>query len=187
MSESLPVDVPRFKELELVLGGFHLRQMHESDKELILKNYNEDLIQRWMGIASPFLEENFTNWLAFQRADQERGGGIWWVIEQDGVALGQIWFRRQKWAEKISEIGYLAFPESRGKGMIPFLTRELAKLALLEYKMNRVEIWCDKDNVNSGRAALKAGFTYEGTMRKALYQRGVGLDSNVYSMIAEDL
>ena len=187
MSEPLKADVQRFSELELDLGEFHLRPMLESDKELILKNYNEELIQRWMGIASPFLEDNFTNWLAFQRADQERGGGIWWVIEQDGIPLGQIWFRRQKWADKISEIGYLAFPESRGKGMIPFLTRELAKLALLKYQMNRVEIWCDKENVNSGRAAEKAGFTYEGTMRKALFQRGVALDSNVYSMIAEDI
>ncbi|MEN9714507.1 MAG: hypothetical protein RLZZ164_1171 [Actinomycetota bacterium] len=183
----MSAETKQFDILELDLGPYHLRQARESDRDELVKQYNEELIVKWMGLASPFLDENFEPLLKFFAADQERGGGCWWVIEQDGVIQGQIWFRRQDWTWKKSELGYMAFAPSRGKGMIPFLVRQLAEIALKDYGMNRVEICCATDNENSSRAAEKAGFKYEGISRKEHIQRGVALDQKIYSLIAEDL
>lgn len=94
--------------------------------------------------------------------------------------------KNQNWDEKISEIGYLAFPLARGKGMVPFLVKELAKIVLLDYKMNRVEIRCDPKNSNSGRAAEKAGFTFEGTLRNSKMYRGDPSDTQIFSPIPSD-
>lgn len=187
MADEARTEPQRFDIVELDLGPYHLRQMRESDRAEMLKHYNEELIVKWMGLAHPFLDENFDALVSFFKADQEQGGGCWWVIEQDGVIQGQIWFRRQDWRWKKSEIGYMAFPESRGKGMIPFLTRQLAEIALRDYKMNRVEIICAVDNENSSRVAEKAGFKFEGVLRKVHIQRGEALDQKLYSLIAEDL
>ena len=53
--------------------------------------------------------------------------------------------------------------------------------------MERVEIWHSAENLPSGRAAEKAGFTYEGTMRRFSRNLGEVTDNSVLSMIKDDL
>lgn len=182
-----PVRLSRFEMLDIKIGQYRLRQLTENDEELILRNFAEEAFQKWMGMPIPFLKENFQNFLKFSQDQYINGLGVWWVIEEDGVPLGQIWLMRQDWFEKKTEIGYLAYPEARGKGMIPFLTRELTKKLLLEYKMERVELTTHSLNDTSGHVAKKAGFKFEGTLRRVKKYREDIIDMNLYSMIASDL
>jgi len=181
-----PVRLNRFEMLDIKIGQYRLRQLTADDEELILKNFAEEAFQKWMGMSIPFLSEHFANFLTFSQNQYLSGVGIWWVIEEDGVPMGQIWIFCQDWIEKKSEIGYLAYPEARGKGMIPFLTRELTKKLLFEYKMERVELWTHSKNDTSGHVAKKVGFIFEGTHRRVKNYRGVVSDFNQYSMIASD-
>lgn len=71
--------------------------------------------------------------------------------------------------------------------MIPFLTRQLTEIAILEYKMNRVEIRCHVGNFNSSRVAEKVGYKYEGILRNAMIHRGNVCDVKIYSFTKEDL
>jgi ribosomal-protein-serine acetyltransferase len=181
-----PVRLSRFEMLDINIGPYRLRQLTENDEELILKNFAEEAFQKWMGMPIPFLKENFLNFLKFSQDQYLNGVGLWWVIEEDGAPLGQIWLMRQDWIEKKTEIGYLAYPEARGKGMIPFLTRELTRKLLLEYEMERVELTTHSLNDTSGHVAKKAGFRLEGTMRRVKKYRDDIIDMNLYSMIASD-
>jgi len=181
-----PSRLSRFEICDLTIGQYHLRQLTEDDEELILSKFSDTEIQRWMGLPIPFLKENFENFLKFSQNQYLHGLGIWWVIEEDGKPMGQIWLHQQDWFEKKSEIGYLAYPEARGKGMIPFLTRELTKRVLFDHGMERVELMTHSDNETSGHVAKKAGFTFEGTMRRSKNYRNEMVDFNLYSMIASD-
>jgi RimJ/RimL family protein N-acetyltransferase len=181
-----PVRLSRFEMLDINIGPYRLRQLTADDEELILKNFADEAFQKWMGMPIPFLRENFLNFLTFSQNQYLSGMGIWWVIEENGVPMGQIWIFSQDWYEKKSEIGYLAYPEARGKGMIPFITRELTKKLLFEYKMERVELWTHSENDTSGHVAKKVGFVFEGTHRRIKNYRGEVVAYNQYSMIASD-
>lgn len=181
-----PIRLSRFEMRDINIGQYRLRQLTAGDEELLIKYYAEEAFQKWMGMPIPFLSENFANFLQFCDNQYLNGLGIWWVIEENGVPMGQIWIFSQDWYEKKSEIGYLAYPEARGKGMIPFITRELTKKLLFEYKMERVELWTHSKNDRSGHVAKKAGFIFEATHRRKKHYRGEISDFNQYSMIASD-
>lgn len=181
-----PVRLSRFEMLDIEIGQYRLRQLTADDEELILRNFADKEFEKWMGMPIPFLKENFQNFLAFSENQYKSGLGIWWVIEEAGIPMGQIWLMYQDWYEKKTEIGYLAYPEARGKGMIPFLTRELTKKLLLEYRMERVELTTHSENHRSGYVAKKAGFKFESTQRRKKNYRNEVIDLNLYSMIASD-
>ena len=181
-----PVRLNRFEMLDIRVGNYRLRQLTADDEELLIKQFDEEAFQKWMGMPIPFLSENFSNFLKYSQNQYLSGMGIWWVIEEDGKPMGQIWIFKQDWIENKSEIGYLAYPEARGKGMIPFITRELTKKLLFEYKMERVELWTHSKNDTSGHVAKKVGFVFEGTHRRLRKYREDVADFNQYSMIASD-
>lgn len=182
-----PLRLNRFEIRDITIGNYRLRQLTADDEELILKNFADEAFQKWMGMPIPFEKQDFLNFLNFSNNQYKSGLGVWWVIEEDGVPMGQIWIMFTDWIQKKTEIGYLAYAEARGKGMIPFLTRELAKKMLLEYKFERVELTTHSENHTSGHVAKKAGFVFEATQRRKKIYRGDVIDHNIYSMIASDL
>lgn len=64
------------------------------------------------------------------------------------------------------EIGYWVDERHQGKGLVSEAAAALAKHALTELALSRVEIHCDPDNAASNRVAEKLGFTREGLLRK---------------------
>lgn len=64
------------------------------------------------------------------------------------------------------EIGYWIDERHQGKGLVSEAAAALAKHALTDLALSRVEIHCNPDNVASNRVAEKLGFTREGVLRK---------------------
>ena len=73
--------------------------------------------------------------------------------------------------------------EARGKGYGPLAMRMLADYLFEHTKVNRVEGSCDVENLPSQRAMLKAGYTYEGTLRKAQWRHGAFHDLMYFSRL----
>ncbi len=81
------------------------------------------------------------------------------------------------------QFGISLAPEARGKGYGPIAMRLVADYLFEHTKVNRVEGSCDSENVPSQRAMVKAGFTYEGTIRKAQWRRGAYHDLMYFSRL----
>ncbi|MFN7698303.1 MAG: GNAT family N-acetyltransferase [Deltaproteobacteria bacterium] len=64
------------------------------------------------------------------------------------------------------EIGYWIDERHEGKGFVTEVAAALAKHALTDLALGRVEIHCDPENGPSNRIAEKLGFTREGLLRK---------------------
>ncbi len=64
------------------------------------------------------------------------------------------------------EIGYWIDERHQGKGLITEAAAALAKHALTDLALSRVEIHTNPDNAASNRVADKLGFTREGVLRK---------------------
>ena len=81
------------------------------------------------------------------------------------------------------QFGISLLPEVRGRGYGPQAIRLLADYLFEHTNVNRVEGSCDVENVPSQRAMLKAGYTYEGTIRKAQWRHGAYHDLMLFGRL----
>jgi len=177
----------RFTHDELKFGEFDLRPLINEDVEWALAAFNDEGFAQWMGFPSPYEAKDFEATLQRMSRFKADGYGMNWVIERDGVPQGMIACHHTDWKYKRTEIGYGAFAASRGTGVIPTVLRQLVEFLFKEYGFERIEVRSDVKNISSRRAAEKAGFTFEGELRRNFINLGEVTDDAIFSVIQADL
>nr|WP_245780802.1 GNAT family protein [Gracilibacillus orientalis] len=84
---------------------------------------------------------------------------------------------------KKAEIGYVLNKNYWGNGFASEAIKEVIKFGFESVHLNRIEGGCDTDNIGSGKVMLKAGFEYEGTLRKNEFIKGEFRDTKVFSIL----
>ncbi len=161
-----------------------LIEQDDLDKIIMLQS---DVVQ-----SGEFLPPRMMNGVMYKKDFQETGFwkqdfGILLITNKEGRILGDISFGKGVEYLPGYEIGYTIFKrEDRGKGY----TSEALKLFsayLFELKpIHRLEVHADMENIGSRRVAEKSGFTFEGTKREAVFNRGVYSDLAIYSMLRQE-
>ena len=177
----------RFTHKDLQLGEFTLRQLVEADSTWLIPFWNDEAVQKWMSVPAEFGEKEFTSTLARFKAMVRNGTGINWVVERDGVPVAMLACHSTDWKLKATEIGFATIPAHRGQGIMPAVLAQLGEFLLEQYGFERIEIQADTANAGSRRTAEKAGFTFEGELRRRFLNNGALTDDAVYSMIKDDL
>ena len=101
-----------------------------------------------------------------------------------GAALGTLALMRHEPGHGVIEVGDIAF--SRALQRTPAATEAqflLMRHVFDELGYRRYEWKCDSLNAGSRRAALRLGFTYEGTFRQAVVYKGRNRDTAWFSML----
>jgi RimJ/RimL family protein N-acetyltransferase len=98
-----------------------------------------------------------------------------------GVGLNQV-----NRIYRCANLGYWVRSSRAGHGVASSAARLAARYGLEELGLQRIEILAATGNHASQRAALKAGATREGVLRKRLLVNGEAQDAVVYSFVAED-
>jgi hypothetical protein len=86
-----------------------------------------------------------------------------------------------------AEIGYWTAPAARGRGVAAVAVDAGCRWAFAALPVDRIELCHAVENTASGRVAQKAGFTYEGHLRRS-YRYGDGLehDELLWSRLSDD-
>jgi RimJ/RimL family protein N-acetyltransferase len=84
-------------------------------------------------------------------------------------------------------MGYWVVPRARGRGLATRAVTLLARWALRETEIARVEAWVEPENKTSQKALLAAGFTREGVLRSFLCFEVRRADAAVFSLIRSDM
>src|ERR1700691_5422626 len=84
-----------------------------------------------------------------------------------GRIVGSISVFHADWDTRSAEIGYGVRADQRGKGYAPEALAAVAKWALTDGGLQRAWLSTIAENTASQRAAKKAGFRLEGTLRRA--------------------
>jgi RimJ/RimL family protein N-acetyltransferase len=87
----------------------------------------------------------------------------------------------------VGEFGYWAAPEARGRGYTSRALGLLARWALDELRLPRLQLGTLPGNTASERVAEKAGFSREGVLRSYLDQRGERRDVLMWSLLPGEL
>jgi ribosomal-protein-serine acetyltransferase len=156
------------------------------DLHEVLKREHEHLLI-WM--PWPDLEKTLGDRREFIRGwiqQETDGDGFQTAILHRGELAGSVGFHGIDHANLSTSIGYWLAEKHQGKGIMTRACEALVDYALVELKLNRVEIRCATENTRSRAIPERLGFIREGVLRQVqqLHERYV--DHVVYAMLAED-
>ena len=168
---SFPDDVPTLTD-----GIVTLRAHHEGDLDALLEQAADPLMVEWTTVpvpSTPQTSRHFATEIvpAGWREDQAWAFAVE-ALDYDGVArfCGTVELRSE--GERRAEIAYGAHPWARGRGVIVRALDLLLDWGF-EQKDLRTVIWrANRGNWASRKVAWRLGFSFDGTIRQWLPQRG---------------
>jgi RimJ/RimL family protein N-acetyltransferase len=182
--------VPRIPlpEPPLTDGAIVLREWTPADVPALTRACRDPEIPRWTVVPSPYLERHARDFISGCAGDRAAGRELALaIVDRVGRLLGAIGVGRFDWDDGKAEIGYWIAREARRRAVGVRAARLLARWALTELGLERVELLANPENVASQRLAESAGFTREGTLRRYRRRRGEREDLVMFSLLREDL
>jgi ribosomal-protein-alanine N-acetyltransferase len=179
-----PGDVPTLTD-----GTVSLRALRPDDAEAVYEQCQDSRTQQWTTVPVPYSRHDAAEFVDHVRKNWLADSSWTFAIETDGGAgpggfAGSIALRPEN--PGIADVGFGAHPTVRGRGV---MTRALGLLLDWGFQATpvRTVIWrANAGNIASWRVAWANGFSFDGTAREILPQRGALHDAWLGSLRASD-
>ncbi len=171
--------------MELHLGDWVLRDWRHDDLASLVKYANNRNV--WANLRDrfpyPYTEADGESWLArcsdsdpqthFAIANAEEAIGGIGVELQSGEHLGS------------AEIGYWLGEPFWGQGIMTLAARAITEYAFEQLSLTRIYTTIFEWNAPSARVLEKAGYSFEGRLRKSILKDGKLFDRLLYAVVRE--
>ncbi|MFE7191991.1 GNAT family N-acetyltransferase [Kitasatospora sp. NPDC057541] len=167
-----------------------LRAPAEGDVDAVFAACQDEEIQRWTVVPSPYRREDAEYFVHDLAANGWQSGEnlVWCVFEREtGALVGSQGLMACPGRPGTAEVGWWATKESRGRGYTTEAAAAVARYGLRELGLRRLEWLAYVGNEGSRGVARKVGFRSEGLLRSYAEQRGLFRDCWIASLLAEDL
>ena len=159
---------------------FTLRAFRKSDVDAIVKHANDKTIaDNTIPIPYPYTRKDAMYWV--NKGSKKTKTSLNLAIDIDGEAVGCIGLHGIT-AHK-AEIGYWLGRNHWGKGIMTAAVKRMTVLAFSTFKLRRIYAPVFSFNAASARVLEKAGYQYEGTLRKAVIKNGKPIDERLYAKV----
>ena len=164
--------LPDFPEVRISTERLDIREFGPADEGLVRAVLRDG---EWLPLSTALVSgsgypADVEWWLAEAMPEprRERTGLNLMMLDRgnDRIA-GWIYLTSVDWYTRCAEIGYGVRPGARGQGFASEALTALARWALTAGGLQRVQLSVNTGNRASLRVAQKAGFTREGTLRRA--------------------
>jgi RimJ/RimL family protein N-acetyltransferase len=150
---------------------------------------NTPLISRYMRntFPNPYTLDSANAWISISTARLPLRNFA--ILSPDGQDFyGGIGLRPLEDVEcRTCEVGYWIAPAAWGRGLATEALRGFSRWAFEQFReLLRLEAGVFSTNEASGKVLSKAGYTHEGTRRKAIWKNGEVLDIKIYSLLREE-
>lgn len=155
---------------ELAGPGLALRPLTESDVERIIEACADLRTRHWLvSIPHPYRRSDALIFLEATRELAARGTGVVWCIAdpEDGRYLGSIGLEGLGGYAPRGEVGYLAHPDARGRGLVTAAVKLVSAHARTVGLASSIVIRCAAENTASRYAAEAAGYREVGILPAA--------------------
>ncbi|MQA83693.1 MAG: GNAT family N-acetyltransferase [Streptosporangiales bacterium] len=179
-----------FPQARIVAERVVLRSFGPADVTDVRRACSDELVQRWTSVPCPYTDEHARAWCRkIAPQIRESGDGVAFAVADPLTDrfLASIDLKNTNWWTRVTEVGYLAAPWARGRGLTAEAVRALARWLFTEQAFERLELRAATGNHASRRVAEKAGFTCEGVLRSAGLVKAGRVDHAVYSLVRGDL
>ena len=164
--------LPDFPEVRISAQRLDIREFGPGDADLVREVLRGG---GWLPLSTALVETSeyladVDWWLAdaVHEPRRERTGlNLMMLARDDDRIAGWIFLTGVDRYARCAEIGYGVRPRARGRGFATETLAALARWVLTAGGLQRVWLHVNTDNLASLRVAQKAGFTREGTLRRA--------------------
>jgi RimJ/RimL family protein N-acetyltransferase len=138
-------------------GILHVRRVIHDDIELLFRWANDNLVRANSFRQHQISRQEHEAWFAARLGDT---GGAMWLLESDGVPVGQVRYETEG-EDAVVDVSVRA--ESRGRGYATDLLQLMAVQACGQLGVRRLVAHIFVDNLASIRTFHRAGFYEVGT------------------------
>lgn len=167
--------------------GLALRPWAVGDASALVQAYQDPDIQHWHMRALQS-EKEAEDWaLSSHECWRAETDADWAVTDGSaGRLLGRAALRGIQPAVGFAEVSYWVLPTARGAGVATRAMERVARWALEELGLHRLELLHSVANEPSCHLARKVGFELEGMLRGALLHTDGWHDAHLHSRLAGD-
>ena len=173
--------------VEISAGRLHLRPWTPYDEDALIAGMTDPETVRWTPVPVPFTREEARRRLTelFPQLWEAGTGAQFAVLD---ATTGEVlaWVGLFDIRDGAAEIGWLCWPEARGRGVTSEAVAALCRWGFAALDLQVIEAVIAVGNWPSLAVAQKCGFTVDGTRRKGMAQRGARLDAWTASLLATD-
>lgn len=166
-------------------GTVTLRAHRPEDAEGSFEQCQDPLSRAWTTVPVPYSPEQAAEYVGEVMPKGWADDSEWgFAIEVDGRYAGTVSLRNEGHGR--AEIAYGSHPWVRGTGAVERALRLLLEWGFAEQRLQTVIWWANRGNWSSRRVAWRLGFSFEGTLRAWLPQRGELKDAWVGTLLHDD-
>jgi len=175
--------------MNLKVDGTFISEITDEDKAAYLEHFKErEIADQTLNIPFPYRPKDADEWLLYLHDDKtERGVASNWAIRRkDGFLIGGIGLHN--WDPKHPhrvEIGYWLAKPYWGKGITTEAVKVITGYAFQDLHISRVAAQVFEFNRASARVLEKAGYQFEGTLRKHYFKNGKFYNGSLYARLSE--
>ncbi|TML61087.1 MAG: GNAT family N-acetyltransferase [Actinobacteria bacterium] len=168
-------------------GTVVLRRWAESDIGCVEEASREGRIPEGTTVPENFTVAEGLAWIERQWARADNGTGLSQAVADAGSneALGAVVLMSRQ--SGTAEIGYWLIERARGRGLGSRAVALVARWAVSDARLARVEAFVEPVNIASQRVLEKVGFRREGHLRSYLVFNARRADAFIYSLLPSDL
>jgi len=164
--------------------GVVVRPWQPADATAVFQAYQDPNIRRWhLRWMSDLAEAS--SWISSWPDRWSHETGADWAVTADSTMIGRVGIKRLDLWDGIAELAYWVIPAARGRNTA---ARAIAAVSVWSFDvlgLHRLELIHATDNHASCRAADKAGFHPEGTMRRRGHHVDGWHDMHLHARLAE--
>ncbi|SOD63056.1 Protein N-acetyltransferase, RimJ/RimL family [Streptomyces zhaozhouensis] len=165
-------------------GGLTLRSWGLSDLELVREASEDDYIPLITTVPCPFSEPEGVAFVERQWGRVASGAGYPFVIvESGGRPVGNVGLWVKDLSQGRASLGYWIVKSARGRGAAGSALVAVARWALLDLRIPRLELYVEPWNTASVRTAERSGFRREGLLRGWQQVGAERRDMFIYSLL----
>jgi RimJ/RimL family protein N-acetyltransferase len=167
-------------------GALRLRPWRTDDVDGVLAALLDPDTRLW---NAGWVQNRADAGLWLERRQDWTGDHASWAVEDSATAvlLGSVSVHSIDRDAADAEIGYWTAPAARGRGVATAAVDAACRWAFGTLPVDRIELCHAVENAASGRVAAKAGFTYEGRLRRSFrYGDGVKHDELLWARLVDD-
>lgn len=179
-----PDDVPALTD-----GAITLRAHRTDDVQSVYEQCIDPVSQRWTTVPVPYTRKDAADFVARRTAAWEDNRDWGFAIEADGGAGASRFggtISLEPKGSGIAELAFGAHPGVRSRGVMSAAVDLILGWGFGAMGLHTVTWAANAGNYPSWRVAWKNGFTFEGTSRATLPQRGQALDAWHGTLLASD-
>lgn len=193
----MPIDRAKRREPEpidppvLHTGVWMLRPIVAADDCFILEAMSDPGMQHVRSTEPPGDVAAARDWVEQAIHNTRAGSSVTWIVtrrEEGGTPLGLLVLQEIDHRQGVAEAGYYMSPAARRRGGASAALAAVARWALTDLGLWRVQLFHDVDNEASCRVAAAAGFAPEGVLRSSRRcVDGSRVDEEVHALVRDEL